>query len=118
MLSTINNKWSVADLARRVERALDFAEFAVALLSDENPGIDLQAMEAPPNKIIAETAMFLRAAACVPADLACNVAVRAHKLTRALVPHARDQRVRIGIALHPALALDYGAAHIVLTKVG
>jgi hypothetical protein len=46
------------------------------------------------------------------------VAERAHTLARALVLHARHRRVEIGIALHPALALDYSAAHIVLAKAG
>jgi hypothetical protein len=118
VLIAIDNKWPLIDLARRVERALDLAEAAIVLVSDENPGIDLEALEAPPNKIIAETAMFLRAALSVPGDLAPNVVERAHTLARALVPHARHRRVEIGIALHPALALDYGAAHIVLAKAG
>ena len=86
MLTAIDNKWPLIDLARRVERALDLAEAAIVLVSDENPGIDLEALEAPPNKIIAETAMFLRAALSVPGDLAPNVVERAHTLARALVP--------------------------------
>ena len=118
VLTATDNKWPVIDLARRVERALDFAEAAIELVSAENPGIDLEALEAPPNKIIAETAMFLRTALCIPGDLAPNVTERAHTLARALSPHARHRRVEIGIALHPALALDYSAAHIVLAKAG
>src|SRR4030095_14556768 len=78
VLTASDNKWPVIDLARRVERALDFAEAAIELVSAENPGIDLEALEAPPNKIIAETAMFLRTALCIPGDLAPNVTERAH----------------------------------------
>lgn len=118
VLTSTTSTWPTIDLARRVERALDLAEAAISLVSTENPGIDLEALEAPPNKIIAETAMFLRAAILVPADLAPSVAERAHILMRDLVPYARHLRVEIGIALHPALALDYGAAHIVISKAG
>jgi hypothetical protein len=118
MNTTVDNRWPTEDLGRRVERALDLAEAAIALVSTDSPGIDLEALEAPPNKIIAETAMFLRAALAVPRDLAPNVAERADMLARELAPHARHSRVAIGIALHPALALDYGAAHLVLGRAG
>lgn len=113
-----NGKWSATDLARRVERTLEVAEAAIALVSVEDPGVDLEALEAPPNKIIAETAIFLRAALAVPRDLAPDVFRKADTLARALAPHARRRRIEVGIALHPALALDYGAAHLVLAKAG
>lgn len=112
------DEWPASDLARRVRRALDLAEAALELVGAESPRVDLYALEAPPDKVIAETAMFLRAAASVPSAAARDVAARAHQLARALLPHARHPRVAIGIALHPAMARDYGAAHLVLAKVG
>jgi hypothetical protein len=108
----------ISDLARRVGRALDYAEAAIALVRAESPGVDLDALEAPPQKIIAETAMLLRVAAEVPATVAPGVAERAHELIRALLPHARHHRVTVGIALRPALAVDYAAPHLVLGKAG
>lgn len=113
-----NLEWPIDDLARRVERALDIVEAAITLVSDLNADIDLGALEAPPDKVIAETAMFVRSATLVPAALAPGVAARAHELAQQLLPHARHPRVSIGVALHPALSLDYGAAHLVLSKIG
>lgn len=111
-------EWASTDLARRVERSLDAAKAAIALVETDNPGVDLEALEAPPRKIVAETAMLLRVAAEVPATLAPGVAERAHELIRLLLPHARHPSVAVGIALRPALAGDYAAPHLVLTKAG
>ena len=111
-------EWPVPDLVTRVERALELATEAIALVGAEHPTVDLYALEAPPDKVIAETAMLVRAAAAVPASLAPGVSARAHALARELIPHARHPRVAVGIALHPALARDYAAAHLVLTRLG
>lgn len=98
---------------RRLQRALDVAESAIALVSSTNTLVDLAAMEAPPDKIIAETAIFLRIAARVP-----EVAERAHALAQQLVPQARHPRIAVGMVLHPALALDYAVAHSMLESMG
>ena len=110
--------WKEKDLIRRVDRALDFAEAAISLVQEKDPGIDMEALEAPPDKIIAETAMLLRAVATLPGDAVDGVRRRATTLASRLTRHARHDRVHIGIALFPALALDYGAAHIVLESAG
>jgi hypothetical protein len=110
--------WNSKDLVRRIDRALDFAEAAISLVGNDRHGIDLEALEALPDKIIAETAMFLRAVASINVDVGEKVRARAMELTKLLIPHARHERVQIGVALFPALALDYGAAHIVLKKAG
>ena len=96
------------------------AAAAISLVGGAPPDLDLEALEAPPDKIIAETAMFLRVAAAVPTSSARarGVSERAHELARALLAHARHARVAVGIAMHPALARDYGAAHIVLARTG
>jgi hypothetical protein len=110
--------WSSTDLARRVDRAFDAAEAALALVGAEDVQLDLSSLEAPPHKIIAETAMFLGIAAGVPSTVAPGVAERAHDLAQILLPHARHPRVAVGIALHPALALDYATPHIMLRNMG
>ena len=87
-------------------------------LLDEEPKVDLEALEAPPAKIVAEAAMLLRAVACVPGKAVPGLARSAERLASRLVPHARSARVLVGMALHPHLALDYAAAHVVLSFAG
>ena len=110
--------WNKDDLVSRVDRSLDFAEAAISLVSHGDTGIDLEALEAPPDKIIAETAMLLRSIGTLPGKSADALRQRARRLSEQLVEHARHARVRVGVALFPALALDYGAAHIVLGSAG
>jgi hypothetical protein len=43
---------------------------------------------------------------------------RIHKVARQLAPYARSERLRLSLALNPALALDFALAHIVLTRLG
>jgi hypothetical protein len=117
-MKTDQEHWNAKDLIRRVDRSLDFAEAAISLVRESDPGIDMEALEAPPDKIIAETAMLLRSVERVPGDIGNGVRLRAAELSRKLVQHARHTRVEIGVALFPALALDYGAAHIVLGSAG
>jgi hypothetical protein len=111
-------EWSVVDLVARVDRALDMAARAIDLVISQPAGVDLVALEAPPDKIIAETAMLLRAIAASPSSGASALVTRAHGLARALLPHARSPRVLSGLLLHPALARDYAAAHVVLGVMG
>ena len=103
--------WKKQNLIKRVDRALDFAEAAISLVREKDPGIDMEALEAPPDKIIAETAMLLRGDITLNDEDASEVRRRAMELASRLTQHARHDRVRIGVALFPALALDYGAAH-------
>ena len=110
--------WPLADLAMRVERALDMAERAIALVADATPAVDLVALEAPPDKVIAETAMLLRGAGAIPPSRGPRLAQRAHALARELLPLARSARVIAGLLIHPALARDYAAAHVVLAEMG
>lgn len=110
--------WAVEDLTRRVERALDTATAAIRLVDADGGGVDLAAVEAPPQKIVAETALLLRIAAGVPAALAPGVSERAHELMRELLPHARHPRIRAAISMHPALARDYAFPHVMLAKAG
>jgi hypothetical protein len=106
-----------ADLERRLLRALDTAGAAIELV-EHDVVIDLGQHEASPDKIIAETAMFLRTVVSIPLGTQSTVHRRATALLSRLAPLARRPRVRYGIALHPALARDYAAAHAVLHNVG
>jgi uncharacterized protein DUF6895 len=110
--------WSTEDLVRRVDRALDIADGAIGLISSNELRIDLAALEAAPDKICAEVAMFLRAVAAIERESASGLRDRADSLARRLAPVARRPQVVIGLALHPALARDYAAAHSVLTVMG
>lgn len=105
-------------LKRRVQRALDFAEAAVALISSEDHGLDLKTLEAPQDKVISETAMLLRAVLAIPPQISKGLPQRARQLAAALEPWARHPRVKISLLLFPALALDYAAAHLTLKQAG
>ena len=116
--ASASSGWSDEDLVRRIGRALDVAEAAVGLLGDVPAGLDLDRLEAPPDKIIAETAILLRAVASLPTSVAPDLVRRARALARTLLPHARHARVLVGIALHPAVARDYAVAHLSLASMG
>lgn len=106
-----DGRWPAADLARRLEHALDLAATVVDLLLDSSTTLDLDALEAPEAKVTAETAILLRAAAAVPPDVAPGVAARVAALGPALASRARTPRLLAGIAMQPALARDHAAAH-------
>lgn len=118
MASTSQILESSNDLLKRADRSLDFAEAAISLVQTDDPGIDLRACEAPPDKIIAETAMLLRAVSAIPPAIGGGVTLRAKDLIQRLLPYARHRRIEVSIALFPALTLDYAAAHLVLSQAG
>src|SRR5262249_33679062 len=69
-----------------------------------------------PEKLIAETAFLL---------VGASTAARQHELdaqiehlARLLIPHARSDRMLLGMCLEPAVALEYAQAHICLTRLG
>ena len=88
------------------------------MLLKGEPAIDLAELEAPPDKVVAETAFLLRAAASIPEAAAPGVAGRVSLLADRLVPHARGARARVAIALAPATARDYAVAHVTLGATG
>lgn len=110
--------WPPEDLARRVGLALDAAERAIDSLLDRDPRIDLAELEVTPDKVVAETALLLRAAAAIPGESANGIAARIPELVRRLTPHARGDRVRAAIVLRPALARDFALAHVSLAAAG
>jgi hypothetical protein len=109
-------EWGTEDLVRRVERVLDTAGAAIDLLEEAPQELDLEGLEAPPDKVAAETAMLLRAVVGIPAEHGLGASVTA--LASRLNAHARGARTLLGIALHPALARDYAAAHLALSAAG
>lgn len=110
--------WDRQDLVRRVHIALDVASAVIASVLSAPDRVDLNALEAPVDKVVSETAMLLAAIARVPEKVAPDVAARVEHLVNAITPHARNPRIRTALALHPALALDYAAPHLVLRNAG
>jgi hypothetical protein len=110
-------RWNRADLIWRLCRALDIAGKAVERLASEgyqDPAEPSNSVAA--EKLISETAVLLVAASAVPE--AQPVAAHADRLAQMLIPHARSQRMRLGLCLRPALAWDYGLAHLCLQRLG
>ncbi|PWK92863.1 DUF6895 family protein [Fulvimonas soli] len=112
------SRWSAADLARRLCRVLDIAAHAVERLAPagyadaEQPANSLR-----PEKVVAETALLLlAAAAAAPAHPGVRAGIA--RAARRLLPHARGERVLRGLCLEPALALDYAHAHVCLERIG
>ena len=108
----------VDDLVERVFHTLEIAKRVVHMLLDGAPTIDLAALEAPQDKVLAETALLLRAVATIPREVAPGLVDSVRQLAVILRPHASSLRVQAGIALHPSLARDYALAHQCLSAIG
>jgi hypothetical protein len=110
-------KWDEANLEARLCRALDVARqtlnfFAIEGYTDKQSPV----FGFGPEKPAAETAMLIYAASAL--GHRPPVASRIEDLARALVPHARSNRVLVDIALHPALAFKFAVPHVLLTRLG
>jgi hypothetical protein len=109
-------------LARRLCHALDTAKHAIDRLAErgytdlEEPGNTVR-----PEKLISETAFLLYAASqALPSrsrELA-DVSAKIDQIARQLLPHARSERMRLGMCLEPTLAWDYAQAHVCLRSLG
>jgi hypothetical protein len=110
-------RWDRADLIRRLCHALEIAEKSVerlGLKGYQDPAEPLNNL--PCEKLISETAMLLVAASAVaPAQ---PVWTRVDSLAQILIPYARSDRIRLALCLRPALAWDYGVAHLCLQRLG
>ena len=110
-------RWDTADLRRRLCFALDIARQAVERLvgdgykNSEKPEKNFRA-----EKIVGETAILLYAASAAARH--ADVAQAVDTVARLLIPHARSERMLLGICLQPSLALDYAGAHICLSRLG
>lgn len=69
-----------------------------------------------PEKAISETAVLLLAASGATEDR--EVRRRTNELAQLLIPHARSERMQLGVCLEPSLALDYAQAHACLNRLG
>lgn len=102
---------------RRLSHALDIAGQAVNRLAargyadPREAGTDLR-----PEKLISETGLLLLGAS--GAAEFSEVRRRLQSVAERLIPHARGERMLLGVCLEPAVALDYAAAHICLAKLG
>src|SRR5260370_8011550 len=109
--------WSKEDRAGGVCDGRDSARQGLESLAQEGytdpeePGNSVR-----PEKLVSETAFFLLAASTA-AD-GSEVRERIEGVAQLLIPHARSERMLLGLCLHPALALHYAHAHICLASLG
>ena len=104
-----------AELVRRLEGALSRASVALRVASDAPIGLDLSALEAPLDKVVAEVAILAREVAACPDDAAKAAGL---DLARAVAPLVRSHRIAVAVALRPSVALDLAVGHILLTNIG
>lgn len=110
-------RWDKKDLERRLCHALEIAKQAVERLAStgytdpDEPGNSIR-----PEKLISETAVLLYATS----KAAHLDGVRGHVegVAQLLTPHARSERMLLGVCLQPALAWDYAQAHVLLSRLG
>jgi hypothetical protein len=110
--------WDKKDLERRLCHALDIAERTVERLAAEGYTDPHEPHDSVrPEKIISETALLLLAASKASASSGA-VRSRLQRVARLLIPHARSERIYLGLCLEPALALDFASAHTCLKRLG
>lgn len=110
-------RWDRRDLTRRLCRALEIASRSVERLASkgyQDPAEPANSL--PSEKLISETAVLLVASSAVRDSE--PVVARADDVARKLIPHARSSHMRLGLCLRPALAWDYGLAHLCLERLG
>jgi hypothetical protein len=109
--------WDEEDLVRRLCHALDVAERAVAALSGSGYSDAANPNDAVrPEKVVAESALLLLAAHAV--NRYSEVKKRIDGVAELLIPLARGKQMQAGVCLTPSLALDYGQAHLCLSRIG
>ena len=105
------------DLARRLTQVLGIARKVIDRLVPDgytDPAEPVNNLR--PEKLISETALLLFAASTADSDE--DVRSTVDELAQELIPYARDERMLLGVCLEPALAWDYAAAHVLLTRIG
>ncbi len=109
--------WDRKDLERRLCQTLDFARRAVERLAATGYSDPLEpGSSVPSEKLISETAFLLVAAS---ARHHCDeVRNRIRDVAEILIPHARSERMLMGVCLRPSLALDYAMPHVCLGRLG
>jgi hypothetical protein len=116
-MKTRNVAWDAGNLRRRLCHVLDFAALVVERLARDGYTDAVDAANSiRPEKVISETALLIFASSTAAAS--SEVHARVDAVAQQLLPHARSERMRLGVCLEPALALDYAQAHICLTRIG
>jgi len=111
------HRWDKKDLERRICHALEIAKQAVERLAStgytdpDEPGNSIR-----PEKLISETALLLYATSRV--GHLDGLRARVECVAQLLIPHARSERMLLGVCLQPAIALDYAHAHVLLSRLG
>lgn len=114
---TRNHAWERTDLVKRLCHALDLAKQAVEHLAPNGyRDPDEPRNNIRPEKLISETAVLLVAASTAAHH--DEVRTRSQCLAELLIPHARSERMLLGLCLEPAVALDYAQAHVCLRRLG
>ncbi len=110
-------KWDRGDLVRRLCHALDIAKNVLTRVAPNGYTDSVEpSLSIRPEKAISETAFLLLAASGAAEDP--DVGARTGALTQLLIPHARSERMKLGVCLEPSLALDYAQAHACLSRMG
>jgi Domain of unknown function (DUF6895) len=110
-------RWDKKDLERRLLRALKIAEQAVERLGStgytdpDEPGNSIRT-----EKLISETALLLYTTSRAPDFEGLRTQIEC--VAERLIPHARSERIRLEVCLHPAIAWDYAQAHVLLSRLG
>ncbi len=111
------HSWAESDLVRRLCDALDVAKNTIErLASDGFTDPEEPANNLRPEKVISESGLLLLAAST--AIRHAVVGKRLRDVAERLAPHARSERMLVGICTEPALAYDYAQAHICLKRLG
>jgi hypothetical protein len=102
-------------LAERLVAATERATAALRVAVEAPPGLDLSALEAPLDKVVAEVAILAREVACVPDEPLRDLGL---VLGREVARMARASRIAVAVALRPSVALDLAVGHILLSNIG
>ena len=110
-------EWPTADLARRLDRALDVADDTIQRLTTSTERVDGLDGGAP-DRLVIDTAILLREAVSVRKFLAPDIPVRARHLAHRLASYVRHSRVALEIVARPSFGREYVAAHLILSAFG
>nr|AEA09218.1 hypothetical protein Lip018_ORF007 [uncultured Acidobacteriota bacterium] len=69
-----------------------------------------------PEKVVSETSILLVAASSAAAHP--EIGTRINHLAQRLIPHARCERMALGLCMEPFVAWDYALPHVCLTRLG
>lgn len=110
--------WDRNDLARRLCHVLDISARTIELLAQQGyTDAEDSRLSVQPEKVIAETSLLLLVASSTGEDFE-EVRLRVDRIAQLLAPHARSERILLGMCSRPFLAFEYAHAHICLNLLG